>query len=661
MARKQRLVIWMFLCVIVLGIAPLAFAQSGLPQTGGDTGGGFGGAGPSDIVNHYWQGTTAWMDAIKPIATNLFWALAGIDLTWTCITLVLQHSELQPWMAGFLRKILTIGFFATLLINGPAWVSSIVNFFIGLGGTAGGISPSNLSASGIMGSGIQIAGRMLAKAVSAGGTGIQTSPIGLLVSGVSSLAPTIILALGSLLIIACYVLIALHFVIAMVEAYVVVGAGYIFLGFGGSRWTVPYTEKYVGMVVSAGVRIMVLELMIGLGGSLANSWGQTAMQISQIPDILDGGTVTGGWTGVQLLFALVSSIAIYALLCWTIPQIAANVVGGGLSMSGGDVLVAAGAGATAAAAVTAMGSSTNSQTTQSDLMQIAQAAAMKGAEMGVQAGLMAVTSGATAPLETAAVTENVDPPDLKGGTKQTDPEPPTDNTQTGGPHESTPPIDTTSTGGQQEASGPTQAQGELSPGTDAVADAHSQGTSSESEAPAETAEQATEHGSAEGPATAQAEAGQRAPAELAGESSTSRQGDSTTTTESAEQASAEGAAAALAEAEHDAFAGATEGSNQNGSRAAVEGAQLSAEQDTEKAVESVVAAEKQTAQAAVGTEKSEAPAGSPAGPGTVQQSSTTGLAEKAHRGLRDLQGALSQMPEDGGNIQGTTPDVSHGE
>ena len=221
-------------------------------------------------------------------------------------------------------------------------------------------------------------------------------------------------------------------------------------------------------------------------------------------------------------------------------------------------------------------------------------------------------------METAAVTENVDPPDLKGGTKQTDAEPPTDNTQTGGPHESTPPIDITSTGGQQAGS-PTEAQSELSPGTDAVADAHSQGTSSESEAPTETAEKATEQGSAEG------------------------------------------AAAALAEAEHDASARATEGSNPNASAAAVEGAQLSAEQDTEKAVESVVAVEKQTAQAAAGTEKSEMPVGSPASPGAIQQSSSTGLAEKAHRGLRDLQSALTQMPENGGNIQGTTPDVNHGE
>jgi hypothetical protein len=51
------------------------------------------------------------------------------------------------------------------------------------------------------------------------------------------------------------------------------------------------------------------------------------------PDVLDGGIVASGWTGVQSEFGLIASIAIYALLCWTIPQIAANVASGGLSMS----------------------------------------------------------------------------------------------------------------------------------------------------------------------------------------------------------------------------------------------------------------------------------------------------------------------------------------
>lgn len=372
----------------------LSFGQTNLPHTGGD-GVGFNGAGPGTVVNYFANGTNSWISAIEPVAKALFWALATIDFTWTCITLVIQHSELQGWMAGFIRKILTIGFFAVLLQNGAAWISAVVNFFIGLGGTAGGVDVSTLSASDIMGAGVQLAGHMLKAAASSAASGGATNPIGLLVNGIGSLAPALILALGAFLIVIAYVVIALHFVMAMVEAYVVVGAGYVFLGFGGSRWTVPYTEKYMGMVVSAGVRIMVLELLIGLGQTLYTQWVATADAIATTPDILDGGSFSSGWTGVQAEFGLVASILIYALLCWTIPQIAANVASGGLSMSGGDVLSAGAAAGTAAFAGANYGSSSSASNagSQSDVQQVAQAAAIKGAEVGVTAAAAAATGG----------------------------------------------------------------------------------------------------------------------------------------------------------------------------------------------------------------------------------------------------------------------------
>ncbi len=398
MAGVQKKVVWLqlFMALALLTLPLLAGAQTTLPSTGAD-GVGFNGAGPGTVVNYFAAGTNNWIAAIKPIAQALFWALATIDFTWTCITLVIQHSELQGWMAGFIRKILTIGFFAVLLENGAQWISAIVNFFINLGGTAGGVNVSTLSASDIMGAGVQLAGHMLKAAASTAASSAITNPISLLVSGVGSLAPALILALGAFLIVIAYVVIALHFVMAMVEAYVVVGAGYIFLGFGGSRWTVPYTEKYMGMVVSAGVRIMVLELLIGLGQTLYTQWVATADAIANTPDILDGGSFSSGWTGVQAEFGLVASILIYALLCWTIPQIAANVASGGLSMSGGDVISSgAAAGAAAFAGANYATGSSSSSGVGSDVQQVAQAAAMRGAEMGVTAAAAAATGGAGA-------------------------------------------------------------------------------------------------------------------------------------------------------------------------------------------------------------------------------------------------------------------------
>lgn len=363
-------------------------------------------AGPSTVMSTFANATTGWITNVTPIATALFWSLAGIDFTWTCITLVLQHDDLKSWMAGFIKKILTIGFFAALLQNGQTWIAAIINFFISVGGTAGGtsISSTDLNPSNIMAIGVGIAGDMIT-----GGPGGHTgsNAMSIFTNPVGTIGTALLMDAGAIMMILCYVVIALHFVMAMVEAYVTIGAGYIFLGFGGSRWTVPYTEKYLGMVVHAGVRIMVLEMMIGLGKTLAPEWDKMAITCNNTPSLLGniagmgGATSSTTYTGVQLLFALMASMMIFAMCCWTIPQIAANVASGGLSMSGGDMVgsaVAAGTlGFAAGHFATTAGTGTNSQMGNSkDVENIASAAAMKGAEMGVQLALAGATGGGSA-------------------------------------------------------------------------------------------------------------------------------------------------------------------------------------------------------------------------------------------------------------------------
>ena len=73
------------------------------------------------------------------------------------------------------------------------------------------------------------------------------------------------LVFAALIIVLSYGIITLQFIVAMVESYIIVAAGFIFIGFGGSRWTVPYTERYIGLAVSTGVKIMLLYLLIGAG------------------------------------------------------------------------------------------------------------------------------------------------------------------------------------------------------------------------------------------------------------------------------------------------------------------------------------------------------------------------------------------------------------
>jgi hypothetical protein len=56
------------------------------------------------------------------------------------IVLFLERHELQGWIAGFLKKLMTISFFYALLINQSTWFPAIINSFVQIGQQAGGVS-----------------------------------------------------------------------------------------------------------------------------------------------------------------------------------------------------------------------------------------------------------------------------------------------------------------------------------------------------------------------------------------------------------------------------------------------------------------------------------------------------------------------------------------
>jgi len=612
---NRRRVFWVLLVTVLLMSAPILFAQTGIPSGGtGDAGNGFNGAGPSDLLNGYYQASNSWITSLQTIAIQLFWALALIDLTWTCITLVLQHSDLQPWMAGFIRKIITIGFFATLLTQGPAWTSAIVNFFIALGVTAGGNSVTAMSPSNIMGQGVELAVSMLGAAAASGnpGTGIGgvVNAINIMAGGIANIAPQMILVLGALLIVIAYVVVALHFVMAMVEAYVVIGAGYIFLGFGGSRWTVPYVEKYLGMVVSAGVRLMVLELIIGLGYQMLPKWQATATNVSQIVQQTGG----AGWTGVQAEFGLMASIGIFALLCWTIPQIASNVASGSLSMSGGDALAAGAAAGSAAFAGASFGTSSSPSNSgnQSDLASVAQAAGLRGAEMGVQTAMAIASGGASAAasgLSSAA--------SMAGGTAS--------GVEMVGALTPSPPPPVPGDGGSGFAD---SAGMQVEPPNGGKAEAAS---SSGSDAKRPGSESSSNAGSGRGVA-----------ADASGVSDTSSTSNGGNAPEDAKAAAA------------------AQGSDARVDRAATAANEAPA---IDQAIGNSQDATRNAGQAArvEAIAKGASPQQAVEADRLARAQAGRGLGSRLAQGARELEGALNRMPDDGGRMGGTTPNVGHGE
>lgn len=327
----------LILSALVIATEALAYAQSTAPQSG-----------PSDLLDVYKNATTTWVSTAFGYANKLFGLLAFIDFTWAMIVLFLEGQELQGWIAGFLKKFMTISFFYALLINQSTWFPAIINSFVQIGQQAGGVS-GYLNPSDILWTGVQISGSILAACIPNAAAGATAGGVlGIIVPGAgaaltaASLIPALVALFCALLIFLAYVIITLTFIMATVESYVVMSAGLIFLGFGASRWTVPYTERYISLVVSTGVRLMVLYMIIGLGQTLSNTWVQ---QASQIPM---------STAGLQSLFGLLASVIVFMALAWQVPKLAGSILQGSLQMGSSDLIAPAMSAAIAAGTIGAV-------------------------------------------------------------------------------------------------------------------------------------------------------------------------------------------------------------------------------------------------------------------------------------------------------------------
>ena len=103
---------------------------------------------------------------------------------------------------------------------------------------------------------------------SAGSSGFFTNP-----------GPAFALVFCAILIVLSYVIITINFVVVMVESYIIVSVAFVFLGFGGSRWTAPYVERYIGLAVSIGIKIVLIYCLISAGFNLGVGWAAEAATV----------------------------------------------------------------------------------------------------------------------------------------------------------------------------------------------------------------------------------------------------------------------------------------------------------------------------------------------------------------------------------------------
>jgi type IV secretion system protein TrbL len=264
------------------------------------------------IVTEFHTRAAGWEGALRSFAMGTFGILATIEFAWAAIRLAFRGSDVSEWLAEIVNQILFLGFFLALLENSVTWGQAIVNSFRQAASAAGGggIAPSDVFAAGV-----KIASMVLSQM----STWHPEASAGLMVAGI--------------VIEVRFALMAAFMVLALVESFLIISMGVLFMAFGGTQWNKDLAISTVRYTLSVGAKLFVLQLLVSIGSSLIQSWANSFTDV----------------TDASLCILVGYSIVMLALVK-VLPETMQSIINGS-SMASGSALIGAAAavgGATAA-------------------------------------------------------------------------------------------------------------------------------------------------------------------------------------------------------------------------------------------------------------------------------------------------------------------------
>ena len=271
------------------------------------------------IVTEFETASRTWQGPLRAAALNTFSILAVVELAWCFGRLALGRADFSEWMGELVNQVMFLGFFFALLQNSVTWSTAIVNSFRQAAGAAGGVG---IAPSEVFTAGVKLATTVLA----------QTSffdpgaSAGFMIAG--------------LVILGCFAWMAAGMVLALVESFLVISAGVLFMAFGASRFTKDFAVNTIRYAVSVGAKLFILQLLLSIGVRFIQTWA-AANALGQI-------------TNQALLIMIGVSIVLLAVV-QTVPDIFQRMINGS-SFGNGSALVGAAAavGGGVAAAATVM-------------------------------------------------------------------------------------------------------------------------------------------------------------------------------------------------------------------------------------------------------------------------------------------------------------------
>jgi type IV secretion system protein TrbL len=257
------------------------------------------------IVRGYQDLSVSWLERIQPLAQRTFAILATLELAVSGLFWAIGREGLDAIAASLLRKFIVLAFLYSLLTLFPFWIPAITNGFQAAGQAASqtsGVNPSQ-----VLDLGGTIASKML---LSFGVLGFAVNPVGVLLASFTSFF--VVIAFG---------LIAAQICLTLIETYLVLTGGALFLGFAGFRSTAPLAEGYLIYAFQVGAKIYLLYLLLGVGMGIARQWANLDFSpgFDFAPPTLIGH------------FQVMCGAMIFCILVWYIPRTLASRLVQGVS------------------------------------------------------------------------------------------------------------------------------------------------------------------------------------------------------------------------------------------------------------------------------------------------------------------------------------------
>jgi type IV secretion system protein TrbL len=254
-----------------------------------------------DVRGAYDTASTQWLNRLLPVAQHTFAGLAIVELAVSALLWGLRRTSLEEICANFLLKFLVLSFCYTLITFFPFWVPAITHGFETAGQIASGTTTVNPTQ--ILEYGEQLSLDLL---LAANDFGLFTHPSASLVS-----------TLVAFLVWLSYAMIAVQLLLVLVESYVVLSTGVLFLGFAGFRATAPLADNYLLYAVRVGVKIFFLYALVAVGTTLVPRWQAIAT-----------GASADYPANLKPIYEVLAGSLTFVFLVWRIPgAAAANLTG----------------------------------------------------------------------------------------------------------------------------------------------------------------------------------------------------------------------------------------------------------------------------------------------------------------------------------------------